>query len=64
MQMNATSSQDEFAKWAKLRRRSDKLGEEIEKCSMYTPILEAVMLFGDLEMDSLDAEVWQINIAS
>ncbi|EPE36819.1 Protein get1 [Glarea lozoyensis ATCC 20868] len=32
MQMNATSSQDEFAKWAKLRRKSDKLGEEIEGC--------------------------------
>ena len=35
MEMNATSSQDEFAKWAKLRRRSDKLGEEIEGCSKW-----------------------------
>ncbi|KAK4252042.1 CHD5-like protein-domain-containing protein [Corynascus novoguineensis] len=29
--LNATSSQDEFAKWAKLRRRHDKLLEELEK---------------------------------
>ncbi|KOS19158.1 Protein GET1 [Escovopsis weberi] len=29
--MNATSSQDEFAKWAKLRRTHDKLLEELEK---------------------------------
>ncbi|KAG9235045.1 protein get1 [Amylocarpus encephaloides] len=30
-EMNATSSQDEFAKWAKLRRQHDKLLEQIEK---------------------------------
>ncbi|KAK2753924.1 GET complex subunit get1 [Arachnomyces sp. PD_36] len=29
-EMNATSSQDEFAKWAKLRRRHDKTLEEYE----------------------------------
>ncbi|KAL1965114.1 hypothetical protein VTN77DRAFT_6027 [Rasamsonia byssochlamydoides] len=29
-EMNATSSQDEFAKWAKLRRRHDKALEEYE----------------------------------
>ncbi|KAK3683630.1 CHD5-like protein-domain-containing protein [Podospora appendiculata] len=29
--LNATSSQDEFAKWAKLRRQHDKLLEELEK---------------------------------
>ncbi|KAK5989311.1 Protein GET1 [Cladobotryum mycophilum] len=28
--MNATSSQDEFAKWAKLRRKHDKLLEQLE----------------------------------
>ncbi|PHH63128.1 hypothetical protein CDD81_6279 [Ophiocordyceps australis] len=28
--LNATSSQDEFAKWAKLRRRHDKLLEQLE----------------------------------
>lgn len=33
--LNATSSQDEFAKWAKLRRQHDKLFEELEKKSMY-----------------------------
>ncbi|KAI1117508.1 CHD5 domain-containing protein [Nemania sp. NC0429] len=30
-EMNATSSQDEFAKWAKLRRQHDKLLEQLEK---------------------------------
>jgi len=30
-EMNATSSQDEFAKWAKLRRQHDKLYEQLEK---------------------------------
>ncbi|KAI5862360.1 CHD5-like protein-domain-containing protein [Durotheca rogersii] len=29
--LNATSSQDQFAKWAKLRRQHDKLLEELEK---------------------------------
>lgn len=29
--LNATSSQDEFAKWAKLRRQHDKLLEQLEK---------------------------------
>lgn len=31
--LNATSSQDEFAKWAKLRRQHDKLLDELEKKS-------------------------------
>lgn len=31
--LNATSSQDEFAKWAKLRRQHDKMLEELEKMS-------------------------------
>ncbi|KAH6656759.1 CHD5-like protein-domain-containing protein [Truncatella angustata] len=29
--LNATSSQDQFAKWAKLRRQHDKLQEQLEK---------------------------------
>lgn len=33
--MNNTSSQDEFAKWAKLRRRHDKTLEDFEAASMY-----------------------------
>lgn len=33
-EMNATSSQDEFAKWAKLRRQHDKLFDQLEKSSM------------------------------
>ncbi|KAI9789689.1 MAG: GET complex subunit get1 [Peltula sp. TS41687] len=32
-EMNSTSSQDEFAKWAKLRRQHDKLLEQLEKSS-------------------------------
>lgn len=34
-EMNNTSSQDEFAKWAKLRRRHDKTLEDYEAASMY-----------------------------
>ncbi|KAE8442787.1 GET complex subunit get1 [Mollisiaceae sp. DMI_Dod_QoI] len=30
-ELNSTSSQDEFAKWAKLRRQHDKLLEQLEK---------------------------------
>jgi len=30
-ELNSTSSQDEFAKWAKLRRQHDKVLEELEK---------------------------------
>ncbi|KAF7905028.1 uncharacterized protein EAF01_005550 [Botrytis porri] len=30
-EMNATSSQDEFARWAKLRRQHDKLFDQLEK---------------------------------
>lgn len=32
-EMNSTSSQDEFAKWAKLRRQHDKLLEQLDKSS-------------------------------
>jgi hypothetical protein len=32
-EMGATSSQDEFAKWAKLRRKHDKISEEYESMS-------------------------------
>lgn len=32
-ELNATSSQDEFAKWAKLRRQHDKLLEQLEASS-------------------------------
>ena len=33
LELNATSSQDQFAKWAKLRRQHDKLLEQLEKKS-------------------------------
>lgn len=36
--MNNTSSQDEFAKWAKLRRRHDKATEEYEASSTLLPV--------------------------
>ena len=32
-EMNATSSQDEFAKWAKLRRSHDKVAAQYEEKS-------------------------------
>jgi hypothetical protein len=35
LEMNNTSSQDEFAKWAKLRRRHDKAMEEYESMSTH-----------------------------
>ncbi|RFU27801.1 hypothetical protein B7463_g8541, partial [Scytalidium lignicola] len=35
-ELNATSSQDEFAKWAKLRRQHDKLLEQLEKTKAST----------------------------
>jgi len=35
-EMNATSSQDEFAKWAKLRRQHDKVVEQLEKSKSST----------------------------
>lgn len=34
-ELNATSSQDQFAKWAKLRRQHDKLLEQLEKSSTW-----------------------------
>jgi ferric-dicitrate binding protein FerR (iron transport regulator) len=39
-EMNATSSQDEFAKWAKLRRKHDKALEQYEEKSAYERALE------------------------
>lgn len=33
-ELNTTSSQDEFAKWAKIRRQHDKQAEQLEKLSM------------------------------
>lgn len=33
--LNATSSQDEFARWAKLRRQHDKLLEQLENKSTW-----------------------------
>jgi hypothetical protein len=37
--MNNTSSQDEFAKWAKIRRRHDKTMDEYEKISTIALLL-------------------------
>ncbi|KAJ6164276.1 hypothetical protein N7470_002948 [Penicillium chermesinum] len=39
--MNNTSSQDEFAKWAKLRRRHDKSLEEYEEMNQKTSAAKA-----------------------
>ena len=35
--LNSTSSQDEFAKWAKIKRHHDKLLEQLEKTSGFFP---------------------------
>ncbi|KAG6016837.1 hypothetical protein E4U54_000391 [Claviceps lovelessii] len=51
--LNATSSQDEFAKWAKLRRQHDKLLEQLEAAkkgleatrSQFDKYLKAVRMF-------------------
>lgn len=45
-EMNNTSSQDEFAKWAKLRRRHDKSLEEFEAASACctSPFLDCFVL--------------------
>jgi protein GET1 len=34
-QMNMTSAQDEFSKWARLRRKVDKLTAQVDEQSMY-----------------------------
>lgn len=36
-EMNATSSQDEFAKWAKLRRQHDKAVTKYDEMSVFYP---------------------------
>lgn len=36
-ELNATSSQDEFAKWAKLRRQHDKLLDQLDAASASSP---------------------------
>ena len=43
-EMNATSSQDEFAKWAKLRRQHDKVLAQYDETSRFY-ILNAISLF-------------------
>ena len=44
-ELNATSSQDQFAKWAKLRRKLDKGLADLEKLSTY-----CVFLKSDIEL--------------
>ena len=43
-ELNATSSQDEFAKWAKLRRQHDKVLEQLEKTSNDVPTWHSLEL--------------------
>ena len=42
LELNATSSQDQFAKWAKLKRQHDKLLEQLEKKSTSPETLTSV----------------------
>lgn len=37
-EMNGISSQDEFAKWAKLRRQHDKLFDQLKASGMLLPL--------------------------
>ena len=46
MEMNGTSAQDDFAKWAKLRRKHDKLHEQLEKNRTYTVLHKTVDSLG------------------
>jgi len=58
-EMNSTSSQDEFAKWAKLRRRHDKALEEFEAmstCSIGTHIDQSSNIYPLNRPDHLDTE--------
>ncbi|WFD44444.1 GET complex subunit get1 [Malassezia psittaci] len=43
-QMNATSAQDEFSKWAKLRRKTDKLTGQVEEQSTSRRVLTKTKL--------------------
>ena len=52
-EMNATSSQDEFAKWAKLRRKHDKLLEQLEAKSTISPHLLLCLLH--MCLDNMEA---------
>ncbi|KAG2177960.1 hypothetical protein INT43_003207 [Umbelopsis isabellina] len=60
-EMSQTSSQDEFAKWAKIRRKFDGTTEKLEKTSKGSPLLVCVCdmpnsLF-TLPVDILDQEI-------
>lgn len=44
-EMNNTSSQDEFAKWAKLRRKHDKAMDEYEAMSSYPALCTEILCF-------------------
>ncbi len=44
-ELNATSSQDQFAKWAKLRRQHDKLLDRLERSSTYCCVLREVGIY-------------------
>lgn len=50
--LNATSSQDEFAKWAKLRRQHDKLLEQLDKMSALLPKHPRSTITGMFRADS------------
>ncbi|KAI1909681.1 GET complex subunit get1 [Ophidiomyces ophidiicola] len=62
-EMHATSSQDEFAKWAKLRRRYDKSMEEYETKSMIIPspsaLLEVVVRILIISLEIIDKALAQ-----
>ena len=47
-ELNSTSSQDEFAKWAKLRRQHDKMLDQLEKKSAF--LRSSIVFWDDIDV--------------
>lgn len=58
-QLNATSSQDEFAKWAKLRRQHDKLLDQLEKTSTYSSESKNELNITNTDVLLLQRKAWK-----
>ena len=64
--MNATSSQDEFAKWAKLRRQYDKAAADYEaKCRLLTTLSSSWVFqrgWGGRHLHSVSTEIDLLDV--
>ena len=63
-ELNATSSQDEFAKWAKIRRAHDKKLAEYDEVCMLSPALWKSFPAKSLVMISIHVEIAQTDFSS